>query len=140
MANCSVSAPIPGPISIAPAVLSISAWLIIFSNIFTSIKKFCPRLFLKENLYLFKIALVLEGVAIYFFVICCPPCESFQSQHRIQSWRFEIDLIFSKAASRSYALFLNTRRACVFFHSPRSHRSVDYLRGLLLLFLLLFVP
>ena len=50
LASCSVSAPIP-PISMTPVRSVISAWSTILSNIFVSIKKFCPRLFLKEKPY-----------------------------------------------------------------------------------------
>jgi len=37
-------------------------------KIFVSIKKFCPRLFLKENPYLSRISLVFIGVAISLFI------------------------------------------------------------------------
>src|SRR5690606_27639707 len=63
-ARCSVRAPIPGPISIAPDFSVRPENDTILWRMFGSIRKFWPRLFLNENPYLSRISLVLTGVAM----------------------------------------------------------------------------
>src|SRR5699024_6818254 len=67
--NCSVRAPMPGPISTAPVCLSIPAFWIMLFRILASIIKFCPKLFLKENPCASSISFVRFGVAIHLVVI-----------------------------------------------------------------------
>jgi len=64
-ASSSVNVPIPGPISTIISSFVISAAFIVLQRTWLSIKKFCPKFFLKLKLYLFTISFVLKARVVF---------------------------------------------------------------------------